>query len=283
MKAAGWLQESWKAEGTGRGSNKPESKKGKNKMKKLMIAALAATFVGAAFAACKPGKDEPIEDAWVYTWKFTGKTTTGVLISYTISPSGNCKPGKGGVYGCAIRVPSALNIQGYTYKCLPCCDGYTELADDGEVFWTTKPQKELFEITDKKKVFTKGITIDFGHVIGKKARDFELLGEFGAPTQDSGELYDFVFAGLGKYDLKNTRFSSVSGNFAGVKINPHYLKYDEKLGGCPDADYWVCDGSAYAGKPTDPTVAYGSWSAKLNSSASKKFLKSGTLVKVPVK
>ena len=252
-------------------------------MKKLMIAALAVASIAGAYAACTPGKDPVIEDAWVYTWKFTGKTTTGVLVSYTINPSGNCKPGGGGVEMCAIRVPTSLNIQGYTYKCLPCCGGFTELADDGEVFWTTKPQKELFEVTNAKKLFTEGLTIDFGHVIGKKAKDFELKGQFAAATSDSGENYDFTFAGLGKYDLKNTRFSSVSGNFAGEKVNPHYLKYVAELGGCPDADYWVCDGTAYAGAPTDPTVAYGSWSAKLNSAASKKFLKSGTLVKVNVK
>ena len=252
-------------------------------MKKLMIAAVAAAVVGGAFAACKPGPDPVIEDAWVYTWKFTGKTTTGALVTYTISASGNCKPGQGGTYGCAIRVPASLNIQGYTYKCLPCCDGYTELADDGEVFWTTKPQKELFAITDAKKLFTEGLVIDWGHVIGKKAKDFELKGQFTGSTNDSGEKYDFTFAGLGKYDLKNTRFSSVSGNFAGEKVNPHYLKYVEAFDGCPDADYWVCDASAYAGAPTDPTVAYGSWSAKLNSAASKKFLKSGTLIKVPVR
>ena len=248
-------------------------------MKKLMIAAALAAVVGGAFAACKPGEPDPIEDAWVYTWKFSGKTTTGVMISYTINPSGNCKPGKGGTYGCAIRVPSSLNIQGYTYKCLPCCGGFTELAADGEVFWTTKPQKELFAVTDKKYLFTEGLVIDWGHVIGKKAKDFELKGQFTGTTDDSSEKYDFTFAGLGKYDLANQRFSSVSGNFAGEKVNPH----DLKTKGCPDADYWLCDGSDYAGAPTDPTVAYGSWSAKLNSAASKKFLKSGTLIKVPVK
>ena len=248
-------------------------------MKKLMIAAALAAVVGGAFAACKPGDPDPIEDAWVYTWKFSGKTTTGVMISYTINPSGNCKPGKGGTFGCAIRVPSSLNIQGYTYKCLPCCGAFTELADDGEVFWTTKPQKELFNVTDKKYLFTEGLVIDWGHVIGKKAKDFELKGQFTGTTSDSSEKYDFTFAGLGKYDLKNQRFSSVSGNFAGEKVNPH----DLKTKGCPDADYWLCDGSDYAGAPTDATVAYGSWSAKLNSAASKKFLKSGTLVKVNVK
>ena len=252
-------------------------------MKKLMIAALAVASVAGAYAACQPGKPIVLEDAWVYTWTFTGKTTTGVLVSYTINPSGNCKPGGGGVEMCAIRVPTSLNIQGYTYKCLPCCGGFTELADDGEVFWTTKPQKELFEVTDAKKPFTKGITIDFGHVIGKKAKDFELKGQFNAPTADSGEKDDFTFAGLGKYDLKHTRFSSARGHFAGEKVTPHSLKYIAGLGGGPDADYWVCAGTAYAGAPTDPTVAYGSWSAKLNSAASKKFLKSGTLVKVNVK
>lgn len=254
-------------------------------MKKLMIAALAVASVAGAYAACTPGKAPVIQDAWVYTWKFTGKTTTGALVTYTINSTGNCAPNKGGTYGCAIRIPASLNIQGYTYKCLPCCGGFTELAGDGEVFWTTKPQKELFAInTDVKEYLaTEGLVIDFGHVIGKKAKDFELKGQFTGSTSDSGEKYDFTFAGLGKYDLKNTRFSSVSGNFAGEKVNPHYLKWVEAFDGCPDADYWLCDGSDYAGAPTDPTVAYGSWSAKLNSAASKKFLKNGQRIKVTVK
>ena len=238
-------------------------------MKKLMIAALAVASVAGAYAACQPGKMEVLEDAWVYTWKFTGKTTTGVLVSYTISESGNCKPGGGGVEACAIRIPSSLNIQGYTYKCLPCCGGFTELADDGEVFWTTKPQKELFEVTDPKKPFTKGLTIEFGHVIGKKAKDFELLGTFDAPTADSGENYTFTFAGLGKYDLKNTRFSSVSGNFAGKQTPPRYNGKINNVA-CPPADYWDCQTLDFAGAPEDPSVAFGTWSVKYNAAYSKK-------------
>ena len=175
-------------------------------MKKLMIAALAVASIAGAYAACTPGKDPVIEDAWVYTWKFTGKTTTGVLVSYTINPSGNCKPGGGGVEMCAIRVPTSLNIQGYTYKCLPCCGGFTELADDGEVFWTTKPQKELFEVTNAKKLFTEGLTIDFGHVIGKKAKNVS-----------EGEALNYVLGYTAANDVTERHMQKKDGQWTRAK------------------------------------------------------------------
>lgn len=248
-------------------------------MKKLVIAAVVTAIAGGVFAACTPGKEKPIDTAWVYTWKFSGKTTTGVLVKGSTVNSGNCQPGSVSTADCAIRVPSSLKIQGYTYKCLPCCGGFTELADDGEAFYSTKPEKEYFAITDQAKLFTEGLVVNFAHVIGKKAKQAELMGTFTGATNDSGEKYTFVFAGLGSYDLKNTRISSISGNFAGVMETPHYHKYVKEMGGCPEAWYWTCDGTNYEGR--DATVAYGSWSMKYNSSASKKFLKDGTLVKLP--
>ena len=244
-------------------------------MKKLIVAAVAAAVAGGAFAACMPGNPDPIETAWVYTWKFSGKTTTGVLVKGSTINSGNCRPDSVSTADCAVRVPSALKIQGYTYKCLPCCGGFTELADDGEAFYTTKPGKEKFAVTNAQKLFTEGLVVDFAHVIGKKANQAELKGTFTGATNDSNEKYTFAFAGLGSYDLKNTRISSISGNFAGIMEVPH----DLKTVGCPEAWYWNCDATAYAG--SDATVAYGSWSMKYNSSASKKFLKDGTLVKLP--
>lgn len=241
-------------------------------MKKLMIAAASAAIVGGAFAACTPSPTPTCDEAWVYTWTFSGKTTTGYLVKGSSWSSGKCTPGGGSIADCAIRIPSSLKIQGYTYLCCPECGGWTDIAADWEAFYTTKPTKEYI-------ASNTGVKIRFGHVIGKKAKDFELFGNFNAATTDSGERYNLAFAGLGKYDLKNTRISSVSGNFAGLMEVPHYHEYDATIGGCPEAWYWDCTGTIYAGH--DMSVAYGSWSMKYNSSASKKYFKDGTMVKLP--
>ena len=240
-------------------------------MKKLMIAALAAVAVGSAFAACTPGKQPKVVlPTWAYTWKFTGKTTDGVLIKGWSQDTGTCKPGTIGVADCAIRVPASLNIQGYTYTCEPCCGGFAEF--DKETFYITKPAKDQFSDD-------KGVTIAFANVIGKQAKDVEILRTFAGETVDSGEKYDFTFAGLGKYDLKNQRVSSANGDFAGTLTVPHDKKDAKILEGCPEANIWNCDASDYAGAPD--SVAFGKWSVKFNSSAAKKFSKDGTMVKAP--
>ena len=242
-------------------------------MKKLMLAALAVAAVAGVEAACTPGVTPTVKlPTWAYTWKFTGKTTDGALVKgVEASRTGTCTPGSiGGIPDCAIRIPASLNIQGYTYTCEPCCGGFAEF--DKETFYITKPGKDWL-------VDDKGVSIAFANVIGKKAKEVEIAGTFTGETADSGEKYEFVFAGLGKYDLKNQRVSSASGNFAGSKMVPHYRVFDVTIGGCPEANIWNCDATDYAGAPE--SVAFGKWSVKFNSSAAKKYSKDGALVKAP--
>lgn len=240
-------------------------------MKKLIIAAVAAATVGGAFAACTPGIQPKVKlPTWAYTWKFTGKTTDGALVKGWSKSTGTCAPGSTGVADCAIRIPASLNIQGYTYTCEPCCGGFAEF--DKETFYITKPAKDQFSDD-------KGVSIAFANVIGKKAKDVEIAGTFTGETVDSGEKYTLSFAGLGKYDLKNQRVSSANGNFAGKLEVPHYKKYSIIIGGCPEANIWNCDATAYAGAPE--SVAFGKWTVKFNSSAAKKYSKDGTIVKAP--
>ena len=240
-------------------------------MKKLMIAALAAATVGGAFAACDY---DPLPTAWVYKWQFSGKTTYGVKPAKVKAETGLCGyTGPTSTALCTVRAPASLKIQGYTWYCEPGCgsDYFEKFAEVNEIFWQTKPFKASL---------AGGVATDVSNIIGKKAKQFEAAGtatftEFiNAGTVEEG-TYVLAYAGLGKYDLKNNRVSSVSGNFAGVLDQPHYITSEV----CGNAGYWDCETTVLV--CAGPSVAFGKWSAKYQSSASKKFLKKGTLPKVP--
>lgn len=235
----------------------------------IALAAVAVAGVAAAASNCTPGIVPVVEKTpEVYTWKFTGKTTAADYIKgYSIPGTTGCAPTPG-IYndGEAIRVPGSLAIQGYTYYCVPCCDTIAT-APDAEVFYITKPAKD---------VLVGGTEVTFANVIGKKAKQVEVYGMLSVTTgpATSAELYEAMFAGFGKYDTKNVRVTSASGNFAGAKVVPHYMK----IAGCPEAVYWDCTGTVY--QNGNPGIAYGKWSVKYNASASKKYAK-GIKVKLP--
>ena len=241
-------------------------------MKKLMIAAFAAAAVGGVFAAnCTPGPGPVITpDPWAYSWTFSGKTTTGVLVKGVAARDvGVCNPGQiPGTDDEYIRVPTTLKIQGYTYACEPECGAFGEW--DKEAFVITKPAKDVFEGAGEQG------ELGIAHVIGKKATQVEIWDVFDAATVDSGEEYALEFAGFGTYNLKNARVSSASGNFAGQKITPHALNVVR----CPEAIYWDCLGIAYEDDDLW-SIAYGKWSVKFASSAAKAYEK-GKVAKLPV-
>ena len=213
-------------------------------MKKLMIAAIAAATIGGAFADCAyiPKKDEVRETKnWAYQWKFTGKTTKGVKAT--------C-----GEQEYVTRSSASLKIQGWSFYCDAVCGDF-ESGDATEIFWSTKPEKAILD---------GGITFEIGNVIGKKGKDYEAAG-----VANFGK-YGLAFAGIGKYDTKNTRVSSIKGNFAGWATAPSL-----KLGKDTDcltaqtlpSMVWQC-----CGCPTleADSVAYGKWSVKFNKSWAKK-------------
>ena len=236
-----------------------------------MIAALAAFSVASVYAACSYTAPTT---AWVYKWKFTGKTTYGVKPAKIKVETGLCGyTGGGGTASCSVRAPASLKIEGYTWYCEPGCgsDYFEKFAEVNEIFWQTKPFKASL---------AGGVATDVSNIIGKKAKQFEAAGtatftEFvNYGTTEEG-TYTLAYAGLGSYDLKNNRVSSVSGNFAGYLDQPHYISTKE----CINAGYWDC--VTLTLQCTGTSVAYGKWSAKYQSSASKKFYSKGTLPKVP--
>lgn len=249
-------------------------------MKKLMIAAAAAAMTAGIYAGCADvTPDDPVVtfDAAVYQWKFTGKTGIGVVIKGTkdITQKGGCAddiviPGYGAE---VIRVPGTLNIVGYTYICDDECWNFgTYLVNPTAAqFQIKKPYKSL--VYDQNFV----TAINAAEVIGKSATQYELEGDakFATVDGDVGPTYTYelTFAGFGSYAKKYGRISSVSGNFAGLQTPPRYNGTVTGLAKCPPADYWDCVTLTYANDAMHASVAYGTWSIKYNSAASKKLAK----------
>ncbi|MBQ3315689.1 MAG: hypothetical protein IJG70_07020 [Kiritimatiellae bacterium] len=246
-------------------------------MKKLMIAALAVASVGAAYASDACGYITP-DTAWVYKWTFSGKTTVGKTLKAAKVAKGNACGYSGSssaqttVCGYAVRVPASLKIEGYTWVCKPGCgsDAFEQFAEQNEIFWQNKPFKASL---------SGGVATDISNIIGTKAKQFEAAGiaKFTAYADnvlggnDQG-AYTLTYAGLGKYDAKNSRVSSVAGNFAGVLDQPYYIG-SVTVGlleiWCPPAGFWECNTGALL---CGPSVAFGKWNAKFQSSLSKKYL-----------
>ena len=239
-------------------------------MKKMMtgVVALCAMFVGVgtAFGACEYVKPDT---GWVYKWKFSGKTTYGTSSKSKVA-AGMCGY-PGGT--CVVRCPASLKIEGYTWVCSPGCgsEGFEMFSEVNEVFWCKKPVKASF---------AGGIATEVCNIIGKKADKCEVAGtanftEF-CKGDVPGGIYEFTYAGIGKYDKKKSRVKSASGNFAGVLKNPVVI---ENCSGVPTG-VWEC-GSLALLCDEKPSVVYGKWSVKYQKSASKKYFSKGQLPKCP--
>ena len=247
-------------------------------MKKLMIAAAAVAVVGSVFAAC----DYTAPDtAWVYKWKFSGKTTFGVkpakqkvVVSHGLCGFTDTATNCGVAGNCTtVRAPASLKIEGYSWYCTPGCGSlqFEEIPEVNEIFWQKKPFKAAL---------AGGTATDISNIIGKKQKQYEAFGIASFTEYINGctkeGTYKLAYAGLGKYDLKNCRVKCCKGNFAGYLDQPHYISKDS----CVDAGFWVCDCNSNVLSCQAPSVAFGKWSVKYQKSASKKYLKKGTLPKV---
>lgn len=225
-------------------------------MKKVMFALATAALVGAVEAACQylpVPAPTPTEAAWAYQWKFSGKTTKADVAK--------CNGGD-----VVIRVPASLKIEGWSFYCDPACGDFEAMQAD-EIFWMTKPEKAILD---------GGIDIEVANVIGKKAKEYEAAGlaDF---TTAAGDQFALIFAGLGKYDAKNLKPTSIKGNFAGTRTAPQLVQDNGRCvaPGLATAAVWPCDDCSC---PTETpySVAYGKWSVKFNKGKAKKYA-AGTL------
>ena len=265
-------------------------------MKKLMIAVAAAAMVGGAFAggACdwNPGSDPVTGTAWVYTWKFTGKTAVGAPVSTTGSKAtvSGCDfvPGFAGA-SCVIRVPGSLAIKGYTYLCDPECavDDYNQFKEDaweflnsvkkdaGISFYMTKPYKDIVKAEFKTAV---------ANVIGREGGKFELAGDATFTSLNTpAEEFVLTYAGFGKYNQSKQRVTSVSGNFAGTAKQPYYVPTAAQIKSgkaeCLPAIVWDCAVVNWIDDET--SIAYGNFSVKFNADAAAKFYAGKGYVALP--
>ena len=239
-------------------------------MKKLMIAAAAAAMVGGAYAApCAP--DTPDTDcASVYSFKLNVKTTKGVALKTTGSGS-QCVPGQ--MSDCTvIREKDSTVIQGWIYECTCGCD----VAATGSVIaWDSKRKAKVDAPT-----FTKTLL----NVIGKKQNVAEWAWTFAGTAEydvNRSQAYELTGAGYGTFS--KGLYRSFSGNFAGTAKASYDLK--TKLGeatscACDPSQVWACD--ALNDLTDASTVAFGTWTAKYDASASKKYVTMNTAaLKVP--
>lgn len=233
-------------------------------MKKLIATAMIALTGMVAFGACSY-TPEVKETAWVYKWKFTGKTTFGKKPGQVAT--GLC--GYKGSTSCAVRSPASLKIEGYTWFCAPGCgsESFEDFAEVNEIFWQKKPFKASL---------AGGVATDVSHIIGKKATKFEAGGKAKFTDEVEGSTYTLTYAGLGAYSKKNSRVKNVKGKFAGFLSQPWYISKSV----CVTAGYWQC-GDCASLICTGPSVAFGKWSATFKKNASKKFLNRGKLPNVP--
>ena len=234
-------------------------------MKKLIAIAVLASM-GGAFAACEYIAPDT---AWVYKWKFTGKTTFGKKPGKVTTVTGLCGYKETSTASCTVRAPASLKIEGYTWYCKPICgsDTFEDFAEVNEIFWQKKPFKASL---------AGGVATDVSNIIGKKAKQFEAAGtatftEFinGGAVKEG--TYTLTYAGFGKYDQKNSRVKCVKGNFAGYLDQPHYISTKD----CLNAGFWDCDNNLVC---EGTSVAYGKWCAKFQKSASNsgKYLLTGS-------
>jgi hypothetical protein len=222
-------------------------------MKRIIIAMIMACgAIFAAFGNCSP---EPTkETAWVYKWKFTGKTTKGEKTYAKVSA---CSAGN----VCSVRCPTSLKIEGYTWACSPGCgDEFGQFAEANEVFWSSKPSR--FSLAG-------GVQNEIMHIIGKKKKQAEVGGL--VKLDGSDMTYNLTYAGLGKYSTKKGHLTSASGSFAGFGTP------------CPCAASacWSCESLSLLCDENPDTVVYGKWSVKYKKSASKRFARKSELPKLP--
>ncbi|MGN0851951.1 MAG: hypothetical protein ACI4Q3_01085 [Kiritimatiellia bacterium] len=237
-------------------------------MKKLMIAAFAATTVG-AFASnnCTPAPVVPGDCATVYSIKMSVKTTKGVLVTGSQANGSTCAPGSTD-YCLVYRTKDSTTFTGYFAECDCACgilDGATAY------MWDSKRKASL-----DGAAFTTTLL----NVMGKKQTEAEWAWTFAA-TADYGEqrtqAYALTGAGIGKFDVKNARYTSFSGNFAGTVGAPYDLKAKGSSACvCDPSQVAKCD--ALEQLSSDDSVAYGTWTVKYNSSLSKKFAVNGASV-----
>jgi hypothetical protein len=218
-----------------------QNKKEYYSMKKLVVMAAALVAAASSYAQCAPGPDPvDVDCAQVYNVSMSLKTTAAK--SGAIDIGDECSPGSTSV---CYRVISSKSYKGYYWNCSCECDAF-----DSNVL-------ELFDKkSDEMVVESESISWTILGRIGKKNTDIEAYGNI------NGDIY---LMGFGKWDSKKGRVSSISGNVQAVLGAPLCIVACAPGGIALPYDLCIPDTQILV-----DTIAYGSFSIKYNSSASKK-------------
>ena len=186
-------------------------------MKKLIIVAAAAAMGISAFGACSyipPTPSKVGDPAWAYKWKFSGKTTKAVEVK--------CSR-QAGTF--VTRTSTSLKIQGWSFYCDPICGDF-EAAQADEIFWSTKPEKVLFDEARAGDALAKEILDEAFAILGETIADAccmvdpELVVLGGGVSKAGQDLIDGVWPYFEKFRFhasKGTRFALATlGNDAGI-------------------------------------------------------------------
>ena len=206
-------------------------------MKKLMIAALAAASVGAAFAIdC----ELPEEHVCVYAYriKLAGKTVKAKTL---IDAAKGCELGGTNCWAKA----ASLRIAGYLY-------------DDGRVAEGTQEDCECdCEFANLKFIFWDANKAEVPLTVS--SFQWEVLRNSGA--KDKAQIFikmapqDLNLAGFGVYNPKTARLKRANGFFAGILAPAECPTCDDPI---PAKVFDPCDPSADA-KESEFAIAYGRW------------------------
>ena len=258
-------------------------------MKKIIAAVAIAAVSGAALAdACAPGAT--LTNATVYAVKFSLKTPTGEPCSTPAASASNCAPGGGSGTTYYVRKPSNYALQGWFAECKSDCDQIKKMTQNAIALWNTK---------EKLGMEVSAYNVDFVHVLSKSQADAEIYftlkgmmknGITGAWVADGlTREFDLICAGFGKYDVRNKRYTSFSGNVVGTVSKVMYPKAVKVSTNpdtwiCPEAGYWLCEAVSQgcsALVTREKSVAYGTFAINYNGAASTAFYKNGTKPTIP--
>lgn len=229
-------------------------------MKKMLAFASALVIASGAMAQCSPTVTTTYGQ--VYKLTMSLKTTKGYLATGT---TGNvCAPGT----SCTIyREKDSISVCGWIYDCTRSCD---LIATGTTVAWETKRKTQILNPT---------FTWAFVNVMGRKQTYAEGAWTFAGDLEyDTSRKQTLALtgAGIGSYSEKNGYFTSLSGNVAGTMTASYDLKTKKSEScTCDPSQIWKC--ADLATLVDSDTVAYGTWSMKYNSAASKKYGANGSL------
>lgn len=234
-------------------------------MKKVMFALMCAfSAMTATAATCTPDEVVTPDVTLVYKVRVKLTTTKGLNKTSTYTEGGSvCAPGETVTSQNVMREVDKTVIEGWIYDCVSTCN----TIESGSIV--------LWDVKRKVQILDPAIASEFLNVIGKKKNKAEwcwaLTGttDFGPASQE----LTLNCAGTGTFSVKKGYFDTISGTCCGMMSAPYDTS--SKHPTCEPSQVWKC--SDLASMTDENTVAYGTWTVRLNKTASARYAKNGKL------